>query len=144
MDLYKEAFERVIQNINWRKIKSYHKKLNILWEFTEENELVMRVPYVSELREELKSIFEHMLSEDLNYISYGSWIIFWDREDSVSGNIRVIFRLADFIFEEDKKNRQSLEKALAKAIEKEDYEYAAELRDALNKKESENNRGGKN
>jgi hypothetical protein len=75
-----------------------------------------------------------MLLENLNYISYGSWIIFWDREDSSIGDIRVIFRLAEFVFEEDKKSRGALEKALEKAVEKEDYEYAAEIRDALNKK----------
>ena len=137
MDHYKLAYERVIQSINWRKIKSYHRQLNILWEFEEDKEIVKRIPTVSELKDELRSIFEHVLGEDLSYISYGSWIIFWDREEGISGDIRVIFRLADFIFEEDKKNRKSLEVALEKAIEKEDYEYAAEIRDALHKKAKE-------
>jgi len=134
MNHYREAFGKVIQSINWRKIKSYHKKLNITWEIEDDKEIIKRIPSTDELRNELKSIFEHMLSEDLSYISYGSWIIFWDREEGVSGDIRVIFRLADFIFEEDKKSRRSLEVALEKAIEKEDYENAAEIRDALNKK----------
>lgn len=134
MDRYTEAFEKVIQSINWRKIKSYHKKLNILWEVEDDKQIIKRVPNAGELKEELRSIFEHMLTENLSYISYGSWIIFWDREDSITGDIRVIFRLADFIFEEDKVSRKSLEEALAKAIEKEDYENAAEIRDALNKK----------
>jgi len=134
MNHYREAFDKVIQSINWRKIKSYHKKLNITWEIEDDKEIIKRIPSVDELRSELKSIFEHMLSENLSYISYGSWIIFWDREEGISGDIRVIFRLADFIFEEDKKSRRSLELALEKAIEKEDYENAAEIRDALNKK----------
>lgn len=135
MNHYKEAFEKVIHNINWRKIKSYHKKLNITWEIKDDTQIIKKIPTTDELRSELRSIFEHMLSEDLSYISYGSWVIFWDREDGEPCDIRVIFRLADFIFEEDKKTRHSLELALKKAIEKEDYENAAEIRDALNKKE---------
>jgi hypothetical protein len=135
MNHYREAFDKVIQSINWRKIKSYHKKLNITWEIEDDKQIIKRIPSADELRGELKSIFEHMLTENLSYISYGSWIIFWDREEGVSGDIRVIFRLADFIFEEDKKTRRSLELALEKAIEKEDYENAAEIQDALNKKE---------
>ena len=134
MNQYVVAFERVMQSIDWRKIKSYHKNNNILWEITDDKETFKRLPSVSELRNELHSIFDHMLLENLNYISYGSWIIFWDREDGSIGDIRVIFRLAEFVFEEDKKSRGALEKALAKAVEKEDYEYAAEIRDALNKK----------
>jgi len=128
------ASERVIQSIDWRKIKSYHKNNNILWEIDDDKETLKRLPSVAELRDELRSIFSHMISEDLHYISHGSWIIFWDREDSVIGDIRVIFRLAEFVFEEDKKSKQALEKALEKAVESEDYENAAVLRDALNKK----------
>jgi hypothetical protein len=134
MDHYKDAFEKVIQSINWRKIKTYHKKLNILWEVEDDKQIIKRVPTVGELRNELRSIFEHMLSQDLAYISYGNWIIFWDREESISGDIRAIFRIADFIFEEDKKSLASLEIALAKAVENEDYENAAKIRDTLHKK----------
>lgn len=136
MNPYVHAFEKVIQSVNWRKIKSYYKKLDIYWEVETDKEIAKRIPSVDELRQELRSIFEHMLEQNLNYISYGHWIIFWDREEGDVGNIRAIFRLADFIFEEDKKSRKSLEKALALAIEKEEYEYAAELRDALNKKDT--------
>jgi hypothetical protein len=134
MDPYRHAFEKVIQSINWQKIKTYHKKLDIRWEIENDKEILKKIPSVNELRQDLRSIFDHMLTEDLSYISYGNWIIFWDREDGLSGDIRVIFRLADFVFEEDKKSRHSLEKSLELAIEKEDYEYAAEIRDALNKK----------
>lgn len=134
MKHYSDAVEKIIRSIDWRKIKSYHRKLSILWEFHEDSEVIKRLPYVNELKNELRSIFDHMLSEDLNYISYGNWIIFWDREDKTTGDIRVIFRLADFVFEEDKNSRLTLELALEKAIEKEDYEHAAVIRDALNKK----------
>ena len=96
------ASERVIQSIDWRKIKSYHKNNNILWEIEDDKTTHKRLPSVAELRDELRSIFSHMMSEDLHYISHGSWIIFWDREDSDIGDIRVIFRLAEFVFEEDK------------------------------------------
>lgn len=133
MDHRQDAFKRVIQSIDWKKIKGYHVKLNILWEFVDDKQIIKRIPNVAELREELKSIFEHMLLQNLSYISYGSWIIFWDREDDAIGDIRVIFRLADFAFEEQKNSRESLESALKKAIEKEDYKNAAEIRDILQK-----------
>lgn len=131
MNQYKIAYEKVIQRINWRNIKSYHKKLNISWEIEEDKELIFRIPTIAELKTDLRSIFQHMLEEDLHYISYGNWIIFWDREEGVVGDIRAIFRLAEFVFEEDKKSRDALETALERAIEKEDYEYAARIRDEL-------------
>ena len=134
MNHFVSASEKVIQSIDWRKIKSYHKNNNILWEIEDDKETLKRLPSVAELRDELRSIFAHMISEDLHYISYGSWIIFWDREENTTGDIRVIFRLAEFILEEDKKSKHALKKALARAVESEDYENAAVLRDALNKK----------
>jgi hypothetical protein len=75
-----------------------------------------------------------MLDQDINYISYGSWIIFWDREEGELGDIRVIFRLADFIFEEDKTSAENLQEKLRHAVETEDYEYAAIIRDELKNK----------
>ena len=99
-----------------------------------DKEIVSRIPNVAELKSDIRAIFEHMLEQDLHYISYGNWIIFWDREEGNVGDIRVVFRLAEFVFEEDKTSRDALEKALEQAIEKEDYENAANLRDALNKK----------
>lgn len=134
MNHFVSASEKVIQSIDWRKIKSYHKNNNILWEIEDDKETLKRLPSVAELRDELRSIFAHMISEDLHYISYGSWIIFWDREENTIGSIRVIFRLAEFILEEDKRSKRALEKALARAVESEDYENAAVFRDALNKK----------
>jgi KaiC/GvpD/RAD55 family RecA-like ATPase len=134
MEQYKNAYEKVIQKINWRNIKSYHKKLDIRWEIEEDKEMISRIPHVSELKSDLRSIFDHMLEENIHYISYGNWIIFWDREGGNVGDIRVIFRLAEFVFEEDKKSMAALESALEKAIESEDYETAAYIRDELNKK----------
>jgi len=134
MDAHKGAIDRVISSIDWRKIKSYHKKLGILWEYTEDKETFRRVPSVPELRSELNSLLMHVVEENLSYISHGSWVIFWDREEGGIGDIRVIFRLADFLFEENRQSQESLEEALRKAIEKEDYEYAAVIRDSLLKK----------
>lgn len=137
MDARMKAIDRVVSMIDWRKIKAYHKKLGILWEFTYDKETVRRVPNVGELKEELKSLLTHVYEENLNYISHGSWVIFWDREESSIGDIRVIFRIADFHFEENASgNRDSLEEALKQAIESENYEYAAVLRDELKKTNS--------
>ena len=123
--------EKVIHSIDWRKIKSYYRKLGILWEYDEDKEIVKRIPSVADLRDDFRSILSHMLDQDIDYISYGSWIIFWEREANSLGDIRVIFRLADFIFEEDKKTAESLEEKLRLAVEKEDYEYAAVIRDEI-------------
>jgi hypothetical protein len=126
-----QYIEKVIHSIDWRKIKSYYRKLGIRWEYQEDKETVQRTPTVADLKDDFRSILSHMLDQDINYISYGSWIIFWDREDGALGDIRVIFRLADFVFEEDKKSAQSLEERLRNAVEREDYEYAAVIRDEI-------------
>ena len=126
-----QYIEKVIHSIDWRKIKSYYRKLGIRWEYQEDKETVQRTPSVADLKDDFRSILSHMLDQDINYISYGSWIVFWDREDGALGDIRVIFRLADFVFEEDKKSAQSLEERLRNAVEREDYEYAAVIRDEI-------------
>jgi len=127
---YKQAIGKVIASIDWRKIKSYHAKLGIKWEYEIDKEIVKKVPSIPELREELSSILNHMAEERLDYISYGSWVVFWDVE---THEIRVIFRLADFSFEEaSKPKKEKLEIALQKAVDSEDYEYAAVIRDEIN------------
>lgn len=126
-----QYIEKVIHSIDWRKIKSYYRKLGIRWEYQEDKETVQRTPSVADLKDDFRSILSHMLDQEINYISYGSWIVFWDREDGALGDIRVIFRLADFVFEEDKKSAQSLEERLRNAVEREDYEYAAVIRDEI-------------
>jgi hypothetical protein len=123
-----KAIESVLRAIDWKKIKGYHKKLGILWEFTCDKETTQRIPTVAELKDDLRSILHHMHSEELGYISYGNWIIFWEHESSLVGDIRVIFRVADFHFASTQ-NNALLDDALKKAIEQENYEYAAFLRD---------------
>jgi hypothetical protein len=142
MDNFTKTINRIISTIQWRKIKSFHKKLNILWEFENEDgeDPIQRVPTVLELKDELKSLLRYMKDEDCDYLSYGNWVIFWERGESEIGDIRVIFRLADFQYEENPNNdnKETLELALQKAIENEDYEYAAIIRDTLQKNENKN------
>jgi hypothetical protein len=80
MDLIHKAIDRVIGMIDWAKIKSYHKKLGILWEFTYDKEIIRRTPNIPELKDELRSLLNHMNEEGLNYISHGNWVVFWDKE----------------------------------------------------------------
>ena len=134
-DLY---IDKVVRTIDWKKIKSYYRKLGIQREYQEGEDTLRKTPTANDLKEDFKSLLNHMLVQDINYISYGSWIVFWEREDYSFGDIRVIFRLADFIFEEDKKSKKCLQERLQKAVEKEDYEYAAIIRDEI-----ENNAGQK-
>jgi hypothetical protein len=140
MDSFTKTINRIISTIQWRKIKSFHKKLNILWEFEieEGKEPLKRVPTVLELKDDLKSILRYMKDEDCDYLSYGNWVIFWDHTEGEIGDIRVIFRLADFQYQENPETKDSLEDALQKAIENEDYEYAAIIRDTLQKNENKN------
>jgi len=140
MESFAKTINRIISTIQWRKIKSFHKKLNILWEFENEEgeDPIQRIPTVLELKDELKSLLRYMKDEDCDYLSYGNWVIFWERGEGEIGDIRVIFRLADFQYQENPETKDSLEDALQKAIENEDYEYAAIIRDTLQKNENKN------
>lgn len=140
MESFAKTINRIISTIQWRKIKSFHKKLNILWEFENEEgeDQIQRIPTVLELKDELKSLLRYMKDEDCDYLSYGNWVIFWERGEGEIGDIRVIFRLADFQYQENPETKDSLEDALQKAIENEDYEYAAIIRDTLQKNENKN------
>jgi hypothetical protein len=137
MEPLNKTIDRIVNAIDWRKIKDYHKRLNILWEFVEDKQTVQRIPTIPELRSELRSIIFYMSEANLDYISYGSWVLFWDRDKGEVGDIRAIFRLADFHFEENANSVSTLEDALQRALEKEDYESAAAIRDTLQKKKKE-------
>jgi hypothetical protein len=131
------AINRVVSTIDWKKIKSFHTKLGIRWEFNVDKETVNRVPTIPELKEELVSILHHMADNSLGYISYGNWIVFWSHEPFEE--IRVIFRLADFSFEDTKVSKENLEDALKKALDSEDYEYAAVIRDEIKSQNANHN-----
>lgn len=123
----KQTIDKILSTIDWKKIKSYHTKLGIKWEYEVDKQVFKKVPSIPELRDDLSSILNHMLEEELEYISYGSWIVFW-----VSGDIRVVFRLVDLSFEDAKDARENLQAALADAVKDEDYEKAAIIRDEIN------------
>ena len=130
-----KMIKAIMLSINWKSIKAFHKKLGISWVFENpDGEEYERIPTVPELKEDLKQILVHMHNEKITYLSYGNWVIFWDMDNDEAGDMRVIFRIADFVIENGT-TRERLEMALSKAIEDEDYEAAAIIRDEL-KKES--------
>lgn len=140
MTTHEQAINRVLSAINWKKIKSYHIKLGIKWEFEEDKQTVKRCPTIPELKAELQSLLSHMVTSNLEYISYANWVVFWER--GAGEDIRVIFRLVDYIFNESANSgspKESLDEILKKAIEREDYESAAAIRDQINKKKDADN-----
>ena len=133
MKAIKNLIEGVIASVDWIKILSYHKKLNILWEFKNDKEICLRIPNIAELKEELRSLLWHMHTENLSYMSYANWVVFWEDEGE-DLDVRAIFRVADFHY--GKKQRiENIEEELKKALEREDYEKAAFLRDKKRKPE---------
>ena len=140
MTTHEQTINRVLSTINWKKIKSYHIKLGIKWEFEEDKQTVKRCPTIPELKAELQSLLSHMVTSNLEYISYANWVVFWER--SSGEDLRVIFRLVDYILNEPAgsgSQKENLDELLKKAIEREDYEVAAALRDQINNKKDANN-----
>lgn len=133
MKTVKGLIDGVIFSINWVEIKSFHRKLSILWEFEDGENSIFRVPTVSELRSELRTILWHMHNEELTYISYANWVVFWNCDEGQE-DVRAIFRVADFYYGREVYDDKNYEEELKKAIEDEDYEYAARLRDQKEKK----------
>jgi len=131
-----QTINKVVSSIDWKKIKSYHAKIGIKWEYVIDKEIAYKVPSIPELKSELASILHHMAEEKLDYISHGSWVIFWEID---AGDIRVIFRIADFSFEDYTGTKQSLEADLKNAVDSEDYEVAAVIRDKINKENANRN-----
>lgn len=142
MDSLSKTINQLVKSIDWIRIKSIHKKLNILWEFEDDKQTVLRVPTVGELKDEFRALIQHMNENDLSYVSYENWIIFWEKtDDQPFGSLRAVFRLLDYSFTEaeDETEFQSesedLDTELKIALENEDYEYAALIRDELKKKQ---------
>lgn len=139
MDALSKTINQLVKSIDWARIKSIHKKLNILWEFEDDKQTSLRVPTVGELKDEFRSLIQHMNENDLSYVSYENWIIFWEKEeDQPFGSLRAVFRLLDYSFtesveEEETSESEDLDAELKIALENEDYEYAALIRDELKK-----------
>ena len=68
-DLY---IDKVVRTIDWKKIKSYYRKLGIQWEYQEGEDTLRKTPTANDLKEDFKSLLNHMLVQDINYISYGT------------------------------------------------------------------------
>ena len=136
------VIQKILETLNWDEIQNYHNKLNILWDIENENGTKeTKVPNVSDIKKELCELLFYVTDENLDYLSYGNWIIFTDDEE-----FRVVFRLNDWIFKLDQSksktshvpfgglnnlNKEELETTLERALTVEDYELAAELRDAI-------------
>lgn len=134
--------QTILDSLDWEEIQDYHNKLNILWDIQKEDGTKKTaVPSVFDIKEELNELLQYVTSENLDYLSYGNWIIFAEEEE-----FRVVFRLNDWVFKRNKikesipyhipfisLDKDELENTLERALKVEDYELAAELRDAIHK-----------
>ena len=101
MEPINKTINQVIKSIDWARIKSIHKKLNILWEFEDDKQNVLRVPTIGELKDEFRALLQHMYENDLSYVSYENWVIFWEKtDDQEFGDLRAVFRILDYSFTE--------------------------------------------
>lgn len=136
-----QRISKILAKVDWTKIQDYHKKLNILWDIENKDGTVTpQVPDIIDLRNEVEALLLYMFDNDLEYLSYGNWVIFWEHEDGAFGEIRVIFRLIDYLFTskeenhspfENTKSIEDLQEDLDCALKDEDYESAAILRDMI-------------
>lgn len=122
----------MIDKIDWNKIKSYHKKLNIKWEFSNGDE---KIPDILDLKSGFKEILYQMIEQDLKLIALENWLIYWDRTNGLDADLKIIFKLFDIEFLNTKSTDEldNLSDLLNKAVESEDYEKAALLRDKIKK-----------
>lgn len=134
--------QTILDSLNWEEIQDYHNKLNILWDIQKEDGTKKTtVPSVFDIKEELNELLQYVTSENLDYLSYGNWIIFAEEDE-----FRVVFRLNDWVFKRNtikesipyhvpfiSLDKDELENTLERALKVEDYELAAELRDAIHK-----------
>lgn len=137
--------ETIMSKIDWKSIHDYHDKLNILWDIEDNNGAIEpRVPTIEDIQMELSSLIIYMFDNQVDYLAYGNWVIFSDEFDQNDFEVRVIFRLADYIFKADNSSEnytpfpvdkinmvEELESKLQLALKDEDYELAAYLRDEI-------------
>lgn len=136
-------YNKILDKINWDLILEYHNKLKIYWDVQDEDGTTRtRVPKLSDLKSEVKSLLNYMFNNGYETISYGNWIIFRDTDNlDEMGKVRIVFRIVDltFIDEEDELvfntsfELEYLEEQLESAIIEENYEFAAVLRDRIHK-----------
>lgn len=131
-----------IDAIDWKKIMYYHKALNIQWQIEEESgNIIERLPRLKEIQEELIQLLKFAIEKDLKVLDYGNWIIYWSNEKAEgfeSGAlIEIIFSLDSYMVSDDTVIPQEildeLNEKMQVAIDKEDYEEAALIRDKIKK-----------
>lgn len=126
-------------DINWEEIQKLYKKLNIVWNIeVSPGTFESKIPEISDLKDEVKQLIEFLYESGDDYISYGNWIIFFDKDNN---NVRIIFRLADITIGDKPKKEfklqedydiRSLEDKLNLCVLNEKYEEAASIRDKIN------------
>jgi excinuclease UvrABC nuclease subunit len=137
---YEKMVTDVIKNINWNRIKYFHRVFGIKWEFEEKSgHIVERFPTVGELKEELRSLLRFAIEKDLKTLDYGNWLVFWTNEEAAeregfsSARLEAIFSLEEtFVIDEHEDDTvKVLENKLEVAVKNERYEEAARLRDKI-------------
>lgn len=140
----------VVKAINWNRIKYFHHIFGIKWQFQEkEGFIAERFPTISDLKEELKTLLKFAMTKNTPVLEWGNWLIFWTNEDlakrqgTEGARLEAIFSLEDSIALDssslDLESIESTRMKLEEAVDKEDYEKAAKLRDRISILESRKN-----
>lgn len=143
---YQKLVQGVIKAINWNKVKHFHKAFEIKWQFEEEKGAILeRYPLVDELKDELRSLLDFVITKNMKSLDYGNWIIFWKDEKTAieegleGARLEAIFSLEDSLVIDNDSETNSielLEKQLSTAVEIENYEKAAKIRDKISMKKN--------
>lgn len=133
----------VVKAINWNRIKYFHHIFGIKWQFQEkEGFIAERFPTISDLKEELRTLLRFAMSKNTPVLEYGNWLILWTNEDlakkqgTEGARLEAIFSLEDSIAldtsSQDLESIEATKMKMEEAVNKEDYEKAAKLRDRIN------------
>jgi len=132
----------VVKAINWNRIKYFHHIFGIKWQFQEkEGFIAERFPTISDLKEELRTLLRFAMSKNTPVLEYGNWLILWTNEDLAKkqgtdgARLEAIFSLEDSIAldtsSQDLESIEATRMKMEEAVNKEDYEKAAKLRDRI-------------
>lgn len=141
-DVYEKMISNIIRNMNWSRIKHFHHLLDLKWQFQDnKGNIVERFPTITELKDELKTLIKFAMVEKEKSIETGNWLIKWEliEEENKTPNftLEVFFVLEDAISIEtgvkdySKDTLPKLEDQLKSAVDSENFEEAAKLRDII-------------
>lgn len=141
-DVYEKMISTIIRNMNWSRIKHFHHLLDLKWQFQDnKGNIVERFPTITELKDELKTLIKFAMIEKEKSIETGNWLIKWDfiEEENKTPNftLEVFFVLEDAISIEtnikdySKDSLPKLEDQLKSAVDSENFEEAAKIRDII-------------